>query len=148
MRKQSSLVPTSPQKFATTAMFKCFVKQNNDSDRTVGMSTIFYYTTLHLSDNGCNGLWVVSIKQNINYNIQPPSKFVLLVYHKNDLIKSLSSFEDVSAYNISWSHVNCCKFYIHIESLNVRHMEVVKVTGLKRAASRSASVAGPQYWMP
>jgi hypothetical protein len=40
---------------------------------------------------------VVSIKQNIDFNFQPSSMLVLLAFHKNGLIKSCSSFEDLSA---------------------------------------------------
>jgi hypothetical protein len=67
--------------------------------------------------------------------------FVLLVFHKSDLIKSCSSFEDLSTYKIAWSHVNWCKFCIHLISLNDRHIEFVEATELKIIPSRSSSMA-------
>jgi hypothetical protein len=53
--------------------------------------------------------------------------FVFFVFDKNGLIKSCSSFEDLSVYKISWSHVDCCKFCIHIRSLIVRHFGIVRI---------------------
>jgi hypothetical protein len=76
---------------------------------------IFYCTKLHLTNY--NGSWVVSIKQNMKFNFQPAAMFVFFVYHKNGLIKSSPSFEDLSAYKIPWSHVDWCKFCIHLRSL-------------------------------
>jgi hypothetical protein len=57
--------------------------------------------------------------------------FVFFVFDKNGLIKSCSSFEDLSVYKISWSHVEWCKFFIHLRSLNVRYFGMVEDTGLK-----------------
>jgi hypothetical protein len=56
------------------------------------MSMISYYTKAHLSK--CNSSWVVSTKQNMNFNIQTAAMFVFFVYDKNGFIKSCSSFED------------------------------------------------------
>jgi hypothetical protein len=47
---------------------------------------------------------VVSIKQNINLNIQPSSMLVFFVFHEKGVIKSCSSFEDISLYKMPWSH--------------------------------------------
>jgi hypothetical protein len=55
---------------------------------------ISYYTKLHLSK--CNGSWVVSTKQTMNFNIQTAAMFVFFYFDKNSLIKSYSSFEDLS----------------------------------------------------
>jgi hypothetical protein len=41
----------------------------------------------------------------MNFNIQTAAMFVFFVFDKNGLIKSCSSFEDLSVYKISWSHV-------------------------------------------
>jgi hypothetical protein len=71
--------------------------------------------------------------------------FVFFVFDKNGLIKSCSSFEDLSVYKISRSHVEWCKFCIHLRSLNVHHFVMVKDTGLKSTASRSSSMAWPHY---
>jgi hypothetical protein len=102
---------------------------------------ISYYTKVHLSK--FNGSWVVSIKQTMNYNIQTAAMFVFFVFDKNGIVKSCSSFEDLSVYQISWSHVDWCKFSIHLRRLNVRHFGMVKDTGLKITASRSSSMACP-----
>jgi hypothetical protein len=42
--------------------------------KLIGMSMISYYTKVHLSK--CNGLWVVSTKQTMNFNIQTAAMFV------------------------------------------------------------------------
>jgi hypothetical protein len=60
---------------------------------------ISYYTKVHLSQ--CNGSWVVFTKQTINFNIQTAAMFVFFVFDKNGLIKSCSSFEDLSVYKMS-----------------------------------------------
>jgi hypothetical protein len=107
---------------------------------------ISYCTKVHLSK--CNGSWVVSAKQTVNFNIQLAAMFVFFVFDKNGLIKSCSSFEDLSVYRISWSHVDWCKFCIQIRSLNVRHFGMVEGTGLKITESRSTSMAWPPYQIP
>jgi hypothetical protein len=67
----------------------------------------------------------------MNFNIQLAAMFVFFVFDKNGLIKSCSSFEDLSVFKISCSHVYWCKFCIHLRSLNVRHFVMVEGTGLK-----------------
>jgi hypothetical protein len=62
------------------------------------------FPKVHLSK--CNGSWVVSTKQNMNFNIQTAAMFIFFVFDKNCLIKSCSSFEDLSVHKISWSHVD------------------------------------------
>jgi hypothetical protein len=57
---------------------------------------ISYYTKVNLSK--CNGSWVVSTKQNMNFNIQTDAIFVFFVFDKSGLIKSCSSFDDLSVY--------------------------------------------------
>jgi hypothetical protein len=88
---------------------------------------ISYYSKVHLSK--CNGSRVVSTKQTMNFIIQTAAMFVFFVFDKTSLIKSCSSFKDLSVYKISWSHVDWCKFCIHLRSLNVRHFEMVEGTG-------------------
>jgi hypothetical protein len=95
--------------------------------KLVGMSIIFYYTKVHLSK--CNGSWGASTKLTMNFNIQLSAMFVFLVFDKNGLIKGCSSFEDLSVFKISCSHVDWCKFYIHLRSFNVRHFGMVESTG-------------------
>jgi hypothetical protein len=77
----------------------------------------------------------------MNFNIQTAAMFVFFVFNKNGLIKSCSSFDDLSVYKISRSHVDWCKFFIHLRSLNVRHFGMVEGMGLKSTASRSPSMA-------
>jgi hypothetical protein len=48
--------------------------------KLVGISMIFYYTKLHLTN--CNGPWVFSIKQNMNFNFQPAATFIFVVFDK------------------------------------------------------------------
>jgi hypothetical protein len=77
----------------------------------------------------------------MNFNIQLTAMFVFFVFDKNGIIKSCSSYEDLSVYKISWSHVDWFKFCIHLRRLNVRHFRMAEGTGLKSTASRSSSMA-------
>jgi hypothetical protein len=79
----------------------------------------------------------------MNFNIQTAAMLVIFVFDKNGVIESCSSFEDLSVYKIPWSHVDWCKFCIHVRSLNVHHFVMVEGTGLKSTASKSPSVAWP-----
>jgi hypothetical protein len=110
----------------------------------VGMPMISHFTkfaclsaTVHM---------FVSIKQNVNFECQPPAMFVFLVSRKSGLIKRCSSSEDLSVYNISLSHVDRWKFCIP-SSLNVRHVRMVEATGLKIMAWRPLPVAWSPYWI-
>jgi hypothetical protein len=91
---------------------------------------ISYYTKVHLSK--CNGSWVVSIKRTKSINIQLAAMFVFFIFDKNGLIKSCSSFEDLSVYKISCSHLDWWKFCIHLRNLNVRHFGMVESCGIKK----------------
>jgi hypothetical protein len=126
-------------KFSTIAIFKTASHKTMIQIKLIGMSMISYYTKVHLSK--CNGSWVVSTERTMNFNIQTTAMFVYFVLDKNGLIKSYSTFEALSVYKISWSHLDWCKFCIHLRSLNVRHFGVVEGTGLKSTASRSPSMA-------
>jgi hypothetical protein len=64
-----SLCPKITIKHRNIAILKNFVK-NSGLNKLVHMSMIFLYTKLNLPK--CSGSWVVSIKQNINFNYQPP----------------------------------------------------------------------------
>jgi hypothetical protein len=98
----------------------CFVKQNNDSNQIVRMSMIVWCTKLYLSKR--NGLWVVFIKPNMNFNFQLPSTLNLfLFFTKAILLKSSSACNVLSECKMSWSDVECCKFSIHFRSSNFRH---------------------------
>jgi hypothetical protein len=65
--------------------------------KLIGMSMISYYTKVHLSKS--NGSWVASTKPTMNFNIQTTAMFVFFVFDKNGLIKSCSSFGDISMQN-------------------------------------------------
>jgi hypothetical protein len=55
-----------------------------------------------------------------------------MFFHKNGLNKSCSSFEDLSAYKVTWTHVDWFKFCVHLRSLNVCHVGMIEeATGLK-----------------
>jgi hypothetical protein len=65
----------------------------------------------------------ISIKQNMTFNFQLLSALMFLVFHKNGLNKSCSSFEDLSTNVISWSHMDWFKSCFHFRSLNVDILE-------------------------
>jgi hypothetical protein len=72
-----------------------------------------------------------------------PSCLYFCFFHK-----SFSSFEDLAAFRISWSHVDWCKFYIHLRSLNVCHLGImVEAMGLKSMLLKSPSMAWPPCWI-
>jgi hypothetical protein len=97
--------------------------------KLVGMSMISYYTKVNLSK--CNGSWVVSAKQTMNFNIQlaPCSYFLFLT--KMVSLKVVHPLKIYQYTKPSCSHVDWCKFCIHLRSLNVRHSGTVEGTGLK-----------------
>jgi hypothetical protein len=105
----------------------------------VGMSRVFYCTLLNLSN--CSGSWVAFLKQNMNFEVQPPSTFLFWGFHKNGLIESCPSF-DLPEY-ILWFHVKWWKFCIHTSILNFLHSRMVNAKELKSMTSRSPSVACP-----
>jgi len=69
--------------------------------------------------------------------------FVFLVFRKIGIIKSCPSSDDLSAYTISWSCVDWCKFRIHLRNLNVCQFGMAEGTTLKCTASRSLSSTRP-----
>jgi hypothetical protein len=78
------------------------------------------------------------------YNFQPSCTSIFLGFHKNALVKSFSSFENLSAYKISWPHIDWCRLCINIKSLNICYFGMVKAMELG-VASRLPSVARPAY---
>jgi hypothetical protein len=91
-------------KFRNIAIFKNFVKENNDSNKAsryvhdlllyqiklLGMSIFSYYAKVHLSK--CNGSWVVSTKETMNFNIQTAAMFVFF-FTKMVLLKVVHRLE-------------------------------------------------------
>jgi hypothetical protein len=88
--------------------------------KLAGMSMIFHCTKLRLPNSKCKGSWVVSIQQNVNLKFWTPTMFVFCGFHKISL----------SAYKISWSHIDWWKFCIHLSSLNVCSLGMVKAMRL------------------
>jgi hypothetical protein len=56
------------------------MKENNDSNKTCRYVNDISLHQIHLPK--CNGSQVVSIKQNMNFNIQQPAMFVLMAFYK------------------------------------------------------------------
>jgi hypothetical protein len=123
-----SVYPNITPKFRTIVIFKNCVKQNNNSNKTC-IYVHYLFTKVHLFK--CNGSWVFSTKQTMNFNIQLAAMFVFFVSDKNDLTKSCLSIEDLSENKISCFHVGWCKSCIHLRSLNIRHFGMVEGTALK-----------------
>jgi hypothetical protein len=126
--------------FALSPYLKALSNKTVIQIKLVGMSIIFLLITPHLSNNKCNGSWTVSILPSTNCDItfnRPPLSYFFL---KNSLSRGCSSFEDMSANKMSWSHVDWCKFCIHLRSLNIRHFGLFEATGLKIMALRSPSM--------
>jgi hypothetical protein len=72
-----------------------------------------------------------SHKTKHEINNLPTAIFVFLDFRKSGLLKKCSSFEDLSAHEISRSYAEWCNFYIHLRSLNSRHFEA---SGVSRVA--------------
>jgi hypothetical protein len=88
-----SVYPNITSKVRTIAIFKNCVKQNNDSNKTYRyvQDRLLYQSSF---------VWVQrfmsSTKQTMNFNIQTAAVLVFFIFDKNGLIKSCSSFEDLS----------------------------------------------------
>jgi hypothetical protein len=107
--------------------------------KLVGMFMISYYTNVRLPNY--KRFMSCLHKTNYEFNIQTAASSYFFVSDKNGLIKSCSSFEDLSVYKTSWSYVDWCKFCIHLRSSNGRHFVMVEGTGSESTASRSSSMA-------
>jgi hypothetical protein len=83
--KQFSICSIITRIFWTTAIFKRSVKENNVSNKLIGMSMVFHCTVLCLSK--CSGSWVVSLKQNVHFNFQPSAMIIFLVVAKVIVLK-------------------------------------------------------------
>jgi hypothetical protein len=81
-------------KFCTIDIFRNFVKESNKSNKTFrhvhGLFTVphFIYLSTTLNDLP---------PRSMNTKFQLPTMFVFLVFNKNCLIESCSSFKDLSA---------------------------------------------------
>jgi hypothetical protein len=111
-------------KVRTVATFKNCIKQNNDSNKAYRFVHDLF-SKVNLFE--CDGSWVVSTKQTMNYDIKTAAMFVFFVSDKNGRIKSCSLFEDLLVYKISWSHIHWCKFCIHLRIWTSAILECLKV---------------------
>jgi hypothetical protein len=117
-------------KFWTKTIFESSGKWNNSSNVTCRyIYMLVHCTELHLSK--CNGSWVVTVKQAVNFEFQPPAKFVFLFFPESGLIKSCSSSEDLPTWKVSLYRAEWWKFWIHLRSLIGSHFGMVEGTGLK-----------------
>jgi len=66
------------------------------------------------------------MKQNINFNFQPPSAFLFSLFTK--IVRPL---KDTSEYKISQSHVDYCKLFIRLSCLNVCNFGGDRGSGIK-----------------
>jgi hypothetical protein len=111
--------------------------------KLVGMPMIFYCTKPRFFYK-CNGAWViVSVKQNVNYNFQPPAMFVVLFqksYLKSFIWRptSIQNFL-VPRRLVQGSHPPQ-KFECHPFCNGWKY--IIKIMAL-----RSPSMASPLYWI-
>jgi hypothetical protein len=99
----SSTFRNITSKFRPIAILKSFVKQNNDSNKICNVHDLLPHQT---SLSKCKGS-CCNHKHNINLK-RSTSRGVRIFPTKNGLIKSCSTFEDLSAY-ISRPHVDWCQ---------------------------------------
>jgi hypothetical protein len=62
----------------------------------------------------------------VNVNIQPLAMLVFFVFRKTVFMKSCLSFQVLSAFEISWSHIDWCNFRIHIRSFKLSPLPYLK----------------------
>jgi hypothetical protein len=67
---------------------------------------------------------------------RPPRSYCLF-FAKIASILSRSSLLHLSAYRISWCHVDCCNLFTHLTSLNACNFGTVQATGLESVGSKS-----------
>jgi hypothetical protein len=78
-----SVCPNITSKFRNTAVFKSFVKCKNDSNKTCRYARDSFYVPNLI----CLSATVREIFKKGNFMYHVPSKFVILVSHKNDLLE-------------------------------------------------------------
>jgi hypothetical protein len=127
----------APSPYLKTASNKIMIQI-----KLIGMSMISYYTKVHLSKS--SGSWVVSTKQTMNFNIQTAAMFVFFVLDKNGLVKSYSSFEDLSVYKIHCPTLTGAVLYPLQKFERPLFCNGWRY-GIKIMASRSPSMAWPPY---
>jgi hypothetical protein len=127
-------------KMSSITMFKSFVKENNNSDKTC---RYVHDLLLHKASSVKLQQFVnLSIKQNMNFKIQAPATSILFGFHKYGTIKIIHPLKVYEPTKMSWSHDNWWKFYIHLRNLNVRHIWMVEATELKNLATGTKMMWG------
>jgi hypothetical protein len=131
-------------KFRSIIIFRSFVKHNGDSKKLVGISMIFHCTELDLSY--WNYSWVASLKKK--HNFQPPAMLIVLVFHKNCLIRS---FLKVLWRSVSIQILMVPSWLVKVlhpsQKSEVRHFIMAEATELQIMASISPSMPGSPYWI-
>jgi hypothetical protein len=139
----SAFIRTWPQNFTPSPFLKASSKKTIIQIKLVGtrMFMIFHCTKLNL--NKCNSSWVVFMKQNVNYNNQPPALFSAKVVS----LKVVHPFKSCQYTQFYGPNVDCCRFCIRLRSSNVRHFGMVEATRLTIMTSWLLSMTWPPYWM-
>jgi hypothetical protein len=83
--KYSSICPNITSNYRTTAIFKSFIKENNDWNKTC--SYVHDLSVYRTSFVEVQASWVLSTEQNVNFKFQPPAIFVLLFSREVGLLK-------------------------------------------------------------
>jgi hypothetical protein len=83
------------------------------------LSIILYCTKLH--SYKCNDSWIVSVKQNMNFNFQPPSTFVFLFLFFAETVL-LKAIHRLKIYHGPMLTGETC---IHLRSLNGCHFGMI-----------------------
>jgi hypothetical protein len=129
--KWFSFCPNITLQICTTAIFQTSVKESRllIQMKLVGISMIFRCTNLRLSKYKV--LWVVSIKQNVNFKYQPQAIFVFSGFSQTWSFKRCSPFQDLSACRISWSRVDWYEVRIHLRSFKIPPSQYSKFRSMK-----------------
>jgi hypothetical protein len=96
--------------------------------KLVCMSTISYCIKLHLFK--CNDSWIVSIKQNMNFDFQPCSTYVLFLFCTKIVLLKVNHLQ-------IYQHIkfNVPRWLAHVlyppQKSALGHFEMVEATGLK-----------------
>jgi hypothetical protein len=114
--KHFRVCPRVTSEFRTMAIFKSTDKEKIIQIKPVRTSIIFQCTEICMSK--CNGSWVL-YKIKYIFKHSTTHHCVFLVFSKSGIAKSCLFTEGLSACEISWSHVDCCVFCIHLSSLKI-----------------------------
>jgi hypothetical protein len=139
-----SAFPNINSKFRIIAIFRSFVKQNSDSNKTCMYvhDRLLYQQTSFFK---CDVLWVLSIK-NMIFKIQPPSTFVISFFFTE--VALLKVIHTLDTYQHTRFHdLTLIEFLTHLRSLNIRHFWMVNCMRLEGVVSRWTSMASHPHWI-